>query len=198
MALPNSLQHSHRPRHGHSPKSGPTLTYSTWQQMRDRCLNPESNSYPRYGGRGITVCSRWAESFLAFLEDMGERKRGFSLDRIDNSKGYAPSNCRWATPKQQCRNTRSNLNIFFNGEVRPLIEWCEVFNLPYHTIRARIGKYKWSVEKALTEPVLPPTSERTHCKFGHPFNQKNTRTSGGHRACRVCDREKHMARRKQT
>jgi hypothetical protein len=77
-----------------------TVTYKIWTGIKSRCYNPKVRIYKYYGGRGITMCDRWKNSFDNFLEDMGERPLGLQLDRIDNNKGYSPENCRWVTPKE--------------------------------------------------------------------------------------------------
>ena len=77
--------------------------YSTWRSMRGRCSNPNLDAYPWYGAKGITVCDRW-NSFTNFVEDMGERPEGFTLDRINSDQDYSPSNCRWASVTDQLRN----------------------------------------------------------------------------------------------
>ena len=119
--------------------------------MKARCLNTNAPNYTSYGGRGITICERWM-SFVNFLADMGERPPGTSLDRIDNDRDYCPDNCRWATPRQQSRNTRIARLITFNGETMRVVEWAERLGLNEYIIRSRL-KYGWSVERALTRPV---------------------------------------------
>lgn len=93
-------------RHGHASKDADRRAYTRWSNMKSRCSNPNHPSWPNYGGRGIEVCDRWRESFAAFLEDMGPCPEGLSIDRIDNDGNYEPSNCRWATPLQQVKNSR--------------------------------------------------------------------------------------------
>ena len=87
--------------------------YKTWRRMRDRCLTPTCHDYQEYGARGITVCERWRQSFSAFFEDMGPRPEGLTLERTNNNGNYEPGNCKWATLKEQSRNTRKNHLITF-------------------------------------------------------------------------------------
>lgn len=92
--------------HGHKRAGRTSPTYHSWVEMRRRCLTTTFARYKDYGGRGITICDRWLESFVNFLADMGERPAGLTLDRIDNDGNYEPGNCRWATQSEQVRNQR--------------------------------------------------------------------------------------------
>lgn len=108
--------------HGHSTTNvGMTPIYSRWRGMKDRCYNPNSKQFHRYGGRGISVCARWRYSFETFLSDMGEPPEGLSLDRINNDGNYEPGNCRWATSAVQ-RNNQGSPGCYSQGAMDLLCE----------------------------------------------------------------------------
>lgn len=132
-----------------------TPEYSTWQNMITRCTNPNSNSYKNYGLKGIVVCDRWRNSFENFHADMGNKpSKKHSLDRFPNKTGnYEPSNCRWATRRQQDRNKTNNVLLEYKGETKCLSDWAECLNIRYVTLAGRIKKSKWSIEKSFLEPI---------------------------------------------
>ena len=139
----NPLAHKHKIKHGGWAAHRPT--YQCWQDMKQRCYNPKHKQFPNYGGRGIVVCERWRMSFRYFLEDMGDKPRGMSLDRTDNDGNYAPDNCRWASPAQQRANQRRNVKIYFNGEALTVTDWARRLGRAPDTLRARIAN-GWPLE----------------------------------------------------
>ena len=122
--------------------------YRCWKDMRSRCNTPTDSDYKDYGGRGIKVCERWSQ-FPNFLADMGPRPEGTSLDRIDVNGDYEPSNCRWATPKEQARNKRSNRMIEWRGRKQPLSAWCEEVGIEHSKARYRLQK-GWTLDSVFS------------------------------------------------
>jgi len=126
-----------------------TSEHNTWRGIKGRCLNQNSHNYADYGGRGITVCERWINSFENFFEDMGLKPSSkHSIERIDNNKGYSKENCRWATDTEQCNNRRSSIKIEYNGETYTLRQWCQIKSLNYKNTWQRIKRDNWSPERA--------------------------------------------------
>ena len=108
--------------------------YRIWQSMKQRCLDPNSTNYPKYGGRGISVCSRWL-TFELFHSDMGDPPtENHTLERCDNSAGYSPDNCIWATPMEQGRNKRNNVLLTHNGKTMTQAEWSRELEIPQGTL----------------------------------------------------------------
>ena len=133
-----------------------TPLYNVWYDMRRRCNYENDINYENYGGRGITVCDDWNNNYIPFRDWALENgyEQGLSIDRIDNNLGYYPDNCQWTTMKVQCNNRRSNVIYSMNGETHTLSEWCDIVNLPYKTVIARINDRGWSFEQAITTPIL--------------------------------------------
>lgn len=124
--------------------------YSSWKAMLYRCINPKSKDFYLYGGRGILVCDRWM-NFELFFADMGVRPKGMTIDRIDVNGNYEPLNCKWATPKEQARNTRTNVNITYNGATKCIAEWADESAVERKALEYRI-RAGWNAKKALTTP----------------------------------------------
>ncbi len=141
-------------KHGHSKSSGQSLEFKVWASMRARCYQKNNPAYHRYGGRGIRISQAWLDSFASFYKDMGPLpSRKHTIERIDNDGNYETSNCRWATRKEQARNTRRNHRITFNGQTKTLVEWSECIGIDQDTLGARFAR-GWSVEKCLKTPLL--------------------------------------------
>jgi len=145
-----------RIKHGHSGGVRRSMApeYSVWQDMNRRCHSSSNRSFSSYGARGISVCDRWRNSFSSFYSDMGPRPTSsHSLDRINNDIGYSPENCRWATGKEQSRNTRRTRLLTVNGLTMSLSEWAERNGggLISTTISQRL-KCGWPPELAVKEP----------------------------------------------
>lgn len=129
--------------------------YNTWSGIIQRCENPKVAAFKDYGGRGVRICAEWRHDFAAFLAHVGPKpSRGHSLDRIDNARGYEPGNVRWATMREQTRNTRRNFFITHDGETLCAADWAERTGVPENTIKARIRRGV-PVERALNPRHLP-------------------------------------------
>jgi len=130
-----------------------TTEYTIWVDMKQRCLNPKAPDYRNYGGRGITICPAWQDSFEAFLADMGVRPSPqHTLERVQNMDGYRADNCIWATATHQGRNRRTNHMLTLHGDTLCIKEWTEITGIHKATIASR-KRAKWSDEEALTTPV---------------------------------------------
>ena len=125
--------------------------YGIWSHMKGRCFCKTDAAFPSYGGRGISVCEEWRDSFETFQEwalANGYRD-DLTIDRIDNDGNYEPSNCRWVSRKEQARNTRNN--FVYKGKC--LSEWCEEIGIDHALVLARLNRLGWPIEKAIFTPV---------------------------------------------
>ena len=128
------------------------LAYNSWCNMKSRCSNPKNPHYEKYGGRGISVCDDWQNSFVNFFRDMGERPSGTTLERIRNNGNYEPGNCCWATKKEQQNNRRNNVILTIKGVSRTIAEWAFIVDVKQSTISSRL-RLGWSHEDAVFKPV---------------------------------------------
>lgn len=137
-------------KHGESG----TPLYRKWISILRRCESPKCPYYKDYGGRGITVCEEWHD-FLMFKKWVEEtqQNKDFTIDRIDNDKGYSPDNCRWASKKVQANNRRSNILFEYKGDIHNLEEWSKILNFDYKRVHSRMYKLGWSFEKSISVPV---------------------------------------------
>ena len=154
-------------------KHGDTKTrlFRTWQHMLSRCYNCNVKGYKNYGGRGISVCREWIDSFSDFRD--WALRNGYneelSIDRINVNGNYEPSNCRWTTSKVQANNKRNNRLLTYKGQTKTLSEWADIVKISSVAIKARIDMYHWSIEKALTTPLrrlIPDEEVKCACGCG--------------------------------
>jgi hypothetical protein len=149
--------------HGDSRRGLRTKEYKTWVRIKRRCFVPECPGYERYGGRGITMCERWRDSYEAFLEDIGRSPQGsYSIDRIDNNGNYEPGNCRWATSREQASNRCTTRLVEAFGRSMCITAWSRETGLSAQVITWRLAR-GMGAEEALSKPVpgrrAPVTSD---------------------------------------
>ena len=131
--------------------------YRTWSSMKGRCYNPNDPNYKDYGGRGITICDEWRDSFEAFRDwalTNGYRD-DLTIERLNVNGNYEPSNCTWLTNKEQQNNKRNNHLLSYNGKTQTISQWSEETGLDWMVIYDRI-RNGWPIERILTEPLNNP------------------------------------------
>lgn len=128
-------------------------TWRIWKGIKSRCYNQNTRSYKNYGARGIRMSEEWYASYPTFLSDMGKCPSDLhSVDRIDNNGDYCKENCRWATTKEQCNNTRRNVFLEYDGRVQTISQWAEENGIKCERICDRLSR-GWSNEQAITLPI---------------------------------------------
>lgn len=132
---------------------GHSSEYKIFYDMLKRCHNPNSSHYHNYGGRGVSVCEEWRESFELFYTHIGPRpSTAHSVDRIDNNLGYQPGNVRWSTDIEQANNKRNTTRLSYNNMTMTLREWSEYTGIKLRSLRCRVDR-GWSAERILTTPI---------------------------------------------
>jgi len=169
--------------------------YQQWRLMIGRCHKPGHYGYSKYGHKGIKVCDRW-HKYVNFVADVGEKPEGMTLDRIDGTGNYEPSNCRWATLQQQANNRSNTRFLTINGEKVALADAARAAGLTQKLVLTRIAVLGWSDEEAVSKPASfkardgkHRNSRKTHCKHGHALTGDNLyQRASGKRECRTCIR----------
>lgn len=151
--------------------SGRKRLYRCWYDMHTRCENSKRHDFKNYGGRGISVCERW-KCFEAFLEDMGEGKKGWTIERINNDLGYSLENCCWATRAHQNRNRRGSVRVTACGLTGNLRDVCARLGLNYGTVRARLRR-GYSPDRAFL--VVREVGKIVKPKQSRPLRLRRTR-----------------------
>lgn len=152
-----------------------TPIYRSWERMLTRCRYPRYEHFSRYGGRGISVCEEWRNSFTAFYN--WAMSNGYApelwLDRIDYDGNYSPENCRWVTPKASANNKSNNRFLEYNGESFTVAEWAERLEVNKNTLRTRISR-GWSVEDCISVAPLPHGTTRPTMRIGRRCHNGRT------------------------
>lgn len=139
--------------HGHTANRRSTPEYRAWKAMKARCFDPNNISYKNYGARGVTVCEEWLNDYPSFLKEIGRRpSKNHSVDRINNNGNYEPGNVRWATRKEQRRNSDRIHPVTINGVTKIICDWAAVSGVPEESISSRI-RHGWGHERAVFCPV---------------------------------------------
>ena len=177
--------------------------YQTYRCMMQRCYRTKNDNYKNYGGRSISVCDRWRQSFWLFVEDMGDKPPKHTLDRIDNNGNYEPSNCKWSTRREQNRNTTRAVIVEIDGKKMTLADACDLYGVRLSVADKRLRR-GMSIDKVLSPDPIPcpnildyqkvgtmaaakKARERTTCKRGHEFSEANTYLAkNGSRSCKIC------------
>ena len=176
-------------KHNHTKNGKNSRTYNSWVNMTRRCVDPNKEGYEYYGARGIKVCERWSK-FQNFLDDMRECPPEYSIDRINNDKGYYKENCRWATRKEQARNKNNNHIETYNGKSQCIAAWAEETGICEETIIARLNR-GLPLKNVLTTPIkiLKSQSAFVECSKCHQIFAKDikrikqTKKMGKQHAC---------------
>ena len=140
-------------KHGYSSPNHPQFhMHYIWCSIKQRCNNPKVKNYHRYGERGIKICPTWENDFTKFLDDMGERPKGYSIDRIDNDKGYFKENCRWATKEENCNNKCNTILYEYDGKKLSETQWARELDLSRNKLMWWVRKYgiEWVVQNSKT------------------------------------------------
>lgn len=145
----------HRATHGHTRNLNPSKAYRAWRGAKRRIFDVKDKRFPDYGGRGLDMSPRWAESFDAFLSDMGEPPTpDHQIERIDNDRGYWPDNCRWADRYEQGANKRNNVVIEWRGRKATLSEWCRETGVSFDVAKARHYRHPFNGDKIFAQGRL--------------------------------------------